>query len=48
MSIPVDVTRAARDRVQRNRILIAVTLLAISIGVLLGQVLTTWLNATLL
>ncbi len=39
---------ASNKRVLRNRILIVLAVLAIAAGVLWGQALITWLNATLL
>jgi len=39
---------ALRSRAGTNRILVWLALLATVLGVLLGQALTTWLNAALL
>jgi len=39
---------ASNSRARTNRVLVWVALLAAVLGVLLGQALTTWLNAALL
>lgn len=43
-----DAAGGSRSRVLANRILLLVALLAIVLGVRLGQTFITWLNATLL
>jgi len=43
-----DAAGGSRSRVLANRILLVVALLAVVLGVHLGQTFITWLNATLL
>ncbi|MGC8785856.1 MAG: hypothetical protein ACP5Q1_00330 [Anaerolineae bacterium] len=38
----------SRSRVLINRVLLVVALLSIALGIVLGQALITWLNATVL
>jgi len=48
-SDPVEVgMMAVRSRLRANRALTALALVAILLGILFGQALITWLNATLL
>ncbi len=43
-----DTAAGSRSRMLTNRILMVVALLAIVLGVVLGQAFITWVNATLL